>query len=150
MAFTDDNGGFAFSCDDAKMCINSSTWNTRLSQIGRVAGPILILTRALPDVDYIAQIVGKRPRDICIVANTCAEAEGRALKTRFPAIRVALHRSNNARVVLIAPDTIWVSSADFGKSNDIEAAVGMHSISVYTKTVSSLFMTAWSQATEII
>ena len=44
MAFIDDNGGFAFACTDAKMSIGSSTWATRLSQLGSATGEILILT----------------------------------------------------------------------------------------------------------
>lgn len=149
MAFSDDNGGFAFSCDDAKMSICASTWNTRLSQIARVAGPILIMTGSLPDPEYISQILGKRPQDILIIANTSAVAEARVLKSRFPAIRIALHPNNNAKVVLVAPDTVWVSSSDFGKTTKIEAAVGMHSVFVYNKTLSSLFNRVWMEGTEI-
>lgn len=44
MAFSDDNGGFAFACSDAKMSIGASTWATRLSQLGSATGEILILT----------------------------------------------------------------------------------------------------------
>jgi hypothetical protein len=149
MPFSDDNGGFAFSCDDAKMSICASTWNTRLSQIARVAGPISIMTGALPDPEYISQIVGKRPRDMFIIANTNAQAEARSLKLRFPSLRIALHRNNNAKVVLVSPDTVWVSSSDFGKTTQIEAAVGLHSSVVYQKTLKSLFNRVWAEATEI-
>lgn len=149
MAFSDDNGGFAFSCDDAKMSICASTWNTRLSQIARVAGPILIMTGSLPEPEYISQILGKRPRDIFIIANTSAVAEARLLKSRFPAIRIALHPNNNAKVVLVAPDTVWVSSSDFGKTTKIEAAVGMHSVFVFNQTLSALFNRVWMEGTEI-
>ncbi|WP_223527837.1 hypothetical protein [Pseudomonas sp. GL-R-19] len=47
MAFSDDSGGFAFSCTDAKISIGASTWATRLSQINKATGEILILTRGL-------------------------------------------------------------------------------------------------------
>jgi hypothetical protein len=55
MAFVDDSGGFAFFCEDAKMSISVSTWNTRLSQIARVIGPVLIMTGSLRDPEYISQ-----------------------------------------------------------------------------------------------
>lgn len=149
MAFSDDAGGFAFSCHDAKMSIGTSTWNTRLSQLSRVSGPMLVMTGLLPDITYISQIIGKRPRDIFIIASTEAEAEARLLKQQFPEIRVALHKSNNAKVVLVAPDTVWVSSSDFGKSAKTESAVGMHSEELYNRTLSSLFNPVWAQSTEI-
>jgi len=150
MAFSDDNGGFAFSCDDAKMSICASTWNTRLSQIARVAGPIFIMTGLLPDTEYISQIIGKRPRDIFIIANSAAHREAALLKVKFPSIRIVLNSNNNAKVVLVAPDTIWVSSSDFGKTKQIESAVGLHSNNVYEKTLQLLFNRVWAESQEVI
>ena len=149
MAFTDDGGGFAFSCDDAKMSICSSTWNTRLSQIARVTGPIFVMTGLLPDVDFISQIIGKRPSDIFIIANTDAKTEAEHLKKRFPAIRIVLHPNNNAKVVLVAPATVWVSSSDFGKTKKIESAVGMPSEILYSRTVESFFKRLWGESVEV-
>jgi len=149
MIFSDDSSGFAFSCDDAKMSICTSTWNRRLSQIARVIGPILIMTGSLPDPEYVSRILGKRPRDIFIIANADAQKEAMILKRRFPDVRIALHRNNNAKVVLVAPDTVWVSSADFGKTTRIESAVGLHSSVVFKKTQGSFFNRVWAQATEI-
>jgi len=149
MAFSDDSGGFAFSCEDAKMSICASTWNTRLSQLGRIAGRVCIMTGALPDLEYISQIVGKRPRDMFIIANTRALLEAKQLKSRFPLLRIALHPETNAKVVLVAPETVWVSSSDFGKTDQIESAVGLHSIAVYNRTLESLFNTVWAKATEL-
>jgi len=149
MVFSDDSRGFAFSCEDAKMFISASTWNTRLSQIARVVGPILIMTGSLPDPEYISRTLGKRPRDIFIIANAAAQREARMLKLRFPEVRIALHPNNNARVVLVAPDTVWVSSADFGKTTRIESAIGLHSGIVFKKTRESLFNRVWAEAIEI-
>ncbi|MET3441453.1 hypothetical protein ABIC94_002211 [Variovorax paradoxus] len=149
MIFRDDSGGFAFSCEDAKISVCTSTWNKRLSQISRVVGPVLIMTGSLPDPEYISRTLGKRPRDIFIIANADAQKEARLLKQRFPEVRVALHRNNNAKVVLVAPDTVWVSSADFGKTTRIESTVGLHSSAVFNKTRESLFSKVWAEATEI-
>lgn len=150
MAFSDDGGGFSFSCDDAKMSICASTWSTRLSQIARVTGPIFVMTGLLPDTEYISQIIGKRPRDIFIVANIAAHREASLLKTQFPSIRIVLHSNNNAKVVLVAPDTVWVSSSDFGRTNQIESAIGLHSNNVYEKTLHSLFNRVWAESQEVI
>jgi hypothetical protein len=149
MAFSDDNGGFAFACDDAKMSISASTWNTRLSQIGRVTGQIFVMTRLLPDTAYISQIISKRPNNIFIIANSAAQASAQTLKRSFSEIRIVLHPKNNAKVVLVAPDTVWVSSSDFGKSDQIESAVGMHSEALYKRTLDALFNKVWTESQEI-
>lgn len=149
MAFSNDNGGFEFACDDAKFLIGASTWNTRLSQIARIPGPIHIMTGLLPDPDYISQILGKRPHGIFIIAHTDAESDARLLKLRFPAIRIALHGNNNAKIVIISPETTWVSSSDFGKTRKIESAVGIHSVAVYERTLRTHFNMVWAAATEI-
>jgi len=148
MAFANDSRGFAFSCDDAKMSICVSTWNTRLAQIARVIGPILIMTGSLPEPEYISQTLGKRPRGIFIIANTDARKEASVIKTRIPDVRIALH-DNNAKVVLVSPDTVWVSSADFGKTTRIESAVGLHSSAVFKKIQESLFHKLWAEAIKI-
>lgn len=150
MAFTDDGGGFAFTCDDAKMSICASTWNTRLSQLGKISGPVFIMTGLLPDPEYISQIIGKRPHDIFIIANSDAYREAQWLKSKYPSVRIVLHSNNNAKVVLVSPDTVWVSSSDFGKTKKIESAIGLHSSTVYQKTLETLFNRVWKESKEIL
>jgi hypothetical protein len=149
MAFSDDSGGFAFSCMDAKMSIGASTWATRLSQISKATGEILILTRALPDTEYIMKILDKRPRDIWIVAHTDSTAEAKALKAARPWLRIAVHRDIGAKAVLVAPDTVWFSSSDFGKAGKLESGVGFHSTELYIRTRSQLFHRAWEESHEL-
>jgi hypothetical protein len=149
MVFSDDSSGFAFSCEDAKMSISANSWSRRLSHIARIIGPILIMTGSLPEPDYISQILGKRPRDIFIIANADAHREASMLKRRFPDVRIALHRNTNAKAVLVAPDTVWVSSTDFGKTTQIESAVGLHSRLVFERTRESFFNKLWAEASEV-
>lgn len=149
MVFLDDSSGFAFSCGDAKISIGTGSWGARLSQIARVTGAIYIVTGKLLDPDYVSQILGKRPHNISIIANASARKEANAIKRSFPGVRVALHDECNAKVVLVEPDTVWVSSADFGKSTMIESTVGLHSISVFNRAVESFFRKRWAKALEI-
>lgn len=152
MAFSDDRGGFSFECADAKMSLGSSTWNTRLSQIGRMSGHMYVMTRRLPGIDYLSKIINKRPREISIIANCEAREAAEILKDRFPDIRVALHAKNNAKVVLIAPGTVWVSGADFGEgegSGWVDAAIGMHSEDLFKRTHEDLFLRLWDESREI-
>ncbi|MCF5736521.1 hypothetical protein [Pseudomonas syringae] len=150
MVFSNDNGGFDFACLDAKMSIGASTWGTRLSQLRRATGEILILTRDLADIGYITNILDKRPYNIWIVAHTdCIEA-AQALKAARPWLRIAVHRDIGAKAVLVAPDTVWISSSDFGKTGKFESAVGFHSPSLYSQTRSHLFDKAWREAQELM
>lgn len=149
MAFRDDNGGFSFSCDDAKFSVCASTWNTRLSQLGKMQGSLYIMTHHLPNVDYISEIISKRPHNIFIIANEDARENAIKIKAKFPSVRIALHKKMNAKVVLIAPETVWISSSDFGESKMVESALGFHSVQVCNKAIEDLFNTEWSRANEL-
>lgn len=151
MAFEDDGGGFAFSCDDAKFSICASTWGTRLSQISKSPQKVLIMTNSIDDVLYIADILRKSLGEVRVLANSLAKKEAELLKKELPTIRIALHPTNNAKIVLVSPNTVWISSADFGRSKIkmIESAVGIHSHEVFNKALNVFFEKAWAEATEL-
>ena len=147
--FKDDRGGFAFSCDDAKFCLEASNWGTKLSQIGKMNGAIYIMTKLLPNIQYIEQILSKRPINIFILAHNEAEFNAKVIKQKFPEIRVALHSKINAKIVFIEPHHVWISSADFGESKLLDSAVGIHSVEVYERGLKEFFGKEWKNATEI-
>ncbi|WP_184642354.1 hypothetical protein [Variovorax guangxiensis] len=149
MVFLDDSSGFAFSCGDAKISMGTGSWGARLSQIARVTGSIYIVTGRLLDPDYVSRILGKRPHKISIIANASARKEASVIKRSFPDVRLALHGGCNAKVVLVEPDTVWVSSADFGRPAMVESTVGLHSSRVFNRAVESFFRKLWSQSLEI-
>lgn len=145
-AFKSDGGGPAFACPDAKLSIGASTWATRLSQLGKVAGPVCIVTGQLRDLDYIARIFDKRPNNIWVVAHETAYREAAALKRRFTEIQIALHAKVNAKLVTAAPHTVWICSADFGESDLVEAGIGLHSVLAYRHAVDNVFSRLWNEA----
>jgi hypothetical protein len=149
MTFKDDGGGFAFSCSDAKFSICASTWNTRLSQLGKLVGPVRIMTGLLPDTEYIAQILSKRPSEVFIIANSNARDNADILKKKFPNIRIALHPNINAKVVFVSPETVWLSSSDFGKTKQVESAIGLHSVEVHDRAIRDLFTKEWEKSIEL-
>lgn len=61
-----------------------------------------------------------------------------------------MHRDIGAKSVLAAPDTVCISSSDFGKTGKLESAVGFHSPSLYSQTRSQLFDRAWREAQEVM
>ena len=149
MVFKDDNGGFAFSCDDAKMCINASTWSTRLSQIAKMDGGIRIATRNIVDLDYVCGILGKRPHDIYLICHLESQDVAAQLKERLPNIRVAINDKCNVKMALIAPQTVWISSSDFGKSKLDNSTVGLHSVGAHDRIVGEVFDKMWNSSVEI-
>lgn len=54
MAFKTDCGGIALTID-AKLSNKATTWNTRLSQIGRHDHEVILVTFSLCDFDYISK-----------------------------------------------------------------------------------------------
>lgn len=149
MAFTDDDGGFAFSCDDAKFSVCASTWNTRLSQLGKIQGSLCIMTHYLPNPEYIARIIAKRPYNIFIIASQDARENAQKIKSKFPQVRIALNPKLNAKVVLVAPETVWVASSDFGETKMIESAIGLHSVTVHNKVLEGFFNVEWAKSLEL-
>jgi hypothetical protein len=147
MVFKDDGGGFAFACSDAKFSMRASTWSTKLSQISRNDGAIHIITNKLPDVPYMSGIFNKRPKNIYILANQNAQDEARELRALYPDIQIALHSKINAKVLFVErPKTVWVSSADFGKSNLTEVAIGLHSDELYDRGIKKFFNVQWEKS----
>ncbi|EUB86978.1 hypothetical protein [Pseudomonas sp. GM30] len=150
MSFTTDNGGFKFKCEDAKMSYNASTWSTRLSQLAKTKGRVSILTSELPDPVYVLEVLSKRPRDIYIVTHIKARAAAEHIKAALPEVRIALHHDLGAKALMVAPETVWIMSSDFGeKKHRIDSGVGFHSPEIYEQTVSELFERAWREALEI-
>lgn len=149
MAFSDDSGGFAFACDDAKFSVCASTWNTRLSQLGKIQGSLCIMTHHLPNPEYISRIISKRPQNIFIIANEDSRENALLIKKQFPSVRIALHPKNNAKVVLVAPETVWVASSDFGETKLVESAIGLHSVEVHNRALENLFNAEWAKSVEL-
>ncbi len=127
MAFKTDGGGLAFKCNDAKLCVGASTWATRLSQLGRMKGVVRIITYSLPEMDYVSEQLGRRPYDIFLLAHTKFLSRAKQIRQQFPLIRVVVHPEVHSKVLLIAPRTILISSANFGSSGWHETTIGFQS-----------------------
>lgn len=120
--------GHAIDIKDAKIFFgDNSTWGVKLSQLAKVKGNVYISTFSLPDLPYAQKILKKRPCDIYIIAHSMFHAKALAIKDAFPDIRIALRDNIHAKMVLAEPKTVWLSSANFGKSGWIEHGIGMHS-----------------------
>ena len=130
MAFSTDNGGVALYAD-IKLIEGASTWNTRLSQIGRARGNILICTeellddkpdfnRSCGDLRYLRRILDKRDAidpglaSVMIITNIPSEAEAIELKILYPNLTVYLTDFIEGTTVLMKPETVWYAPGGFG------------------------------------
>ena len=150
MSFKTDNGGEAIRINDAKLFFgDNSTWAVRLSQLAKVKSNVYISTFSLPDLPYAQKILEKRPRDIFIIAHSMFYAKALAMKDAFPDIRIALRDNIHAKMVLTEPETVWLSSANFGRSGWIEHGIGMHSPEAFD-FYKNAFDNTFSSSEEII
>ena len=69
---------------------------------------------------------------------------------RVSGLRIALSRSSNAKVVLVAPETVWQSSKGFGQSDcATEAGADFHSSELFGRVKETLFEPTWNAAGEL-
>ena len=64
-------------------------------------------------------------------------------------MRIALHPKLNAKVVLVAPETVWVASSDFGETKMVESAIGLHSVVIHNRALEGLFNVEWAKSVEL-
>lgn len=147
--FKTDNGGIAFKCSDIKLQGCVSTWATKLSQLGRQTGIVRILTYSLPNIDYVKTQFKRRPHGIYIICHSKFRDRALEIKRAFPEIRIALNPELHSKVLLIEPETVYVSSANFGSSKWHETSVGFHSKAAHDWFVDNDFFCLWHDSKEV-
>lgn len=140
MSFKTDSGGLMFH--SGKISINhGSTWNTKLSQIGRNNKKIIIVTYSLPHYStYTTKILDKRidGENITIIAHEKFRDRATWLRDRYPKLEIILVNRVHAKLVLIEPETVWLSTENFGRSTWLEASIGIHDKSAYDYVMKEL------------
>lgn len=149
MSFQTDSGGVAFKCDDIKLCAPASTWATKLSQFHRQRGIVRIITYSLPDMDYVRAQFQKRSYGIFLIAHSRFFSRAQEVKRAFPTIRIAVHSEVHSKVLLVAPHTIYISSANFGSSGWHETSIGLHSQIAHDWYVQHMFDPLWTISQEV-
>ena len=139
MKFTTDNGGYATSCSDIKIFYSGSTWATKLSQLAKSTGKLIIMTHGFKsrsndfftesiedENSYIRNIFNKRPSEIYIICNSDDIREARIIKQLYPNIVIKHHPKINANIALFEPRTVFFSSSPFGYSDYDDLGIGFH------------------------
>lgn len=125
-----DAGGLATRAEIKVSCGYASTWGTKLSQIARSKGEVILCTYSLPKLEYLYKILDKRS-DITIICHSSFTNKAIVLKRKYPALKVVLKDDVHAKIALIGPNTTILSSANFGSSGWFEHGAIIKSEDVY-------------------
>lgn len=131
--FETDCGGVALNAD-IKISGSATTWNTRLSQIGGNDKEIIIVTYTLNDYEYISKILSKRYKGIgiTILCNSKFLMNAYHIKNCFPEVKMFANPNIHAKMVLVEPNTVWISSENLGHvKSSYDATVGIHNVDAY-------------------
>ena len=149
MSFKTDHGGLAVKAD-IKVATQTSTWNTRLSQLLHGKAEITICTFSLPRSSvFLKKLFDKRSKNVTIIANSKFEAEAKSLKLSYPNLRIILSPKVHAKLALAAPDKVWLSSENLVHSRSFENTVGIHNRAVYDFYIAELTKSGLLQQEEL-
>ena len=129
MNFNSNGGGIAVRAD-IRVVAGGSTWNTRLAQLLRGNRKIVICTFSLSP-DYVGRLLRKRSRDVVLVVNSKFAGKAMEVKREFPNVRIFLAANTHAKMALVEPDMVWLSSENLVRSRNFENTVGICSRDVY-------------------
>lgn len=117
---------------DIKLSSLKSSWESRLREISLSEGEIIICTYSFSDLSKIAHIIGKRQKDVTLIANTKFFNSAYVLKKKCPLVKLYLSPHSHAKMVLLKPKTVWVSTENFGRAqNSFDATVEVNSEEAY-------------------
>jgi hypothetical protein len=145
MSWRSYDGSLSLTAHEIRLFPGTSTWSTRLSSLGNRHGMVYVCTFSLPSLDYCEAQLGHRPHDILLLCHAKFIKKAKHLQERFADIEIRVHPAVHAKLLCIAPDTVFVSSANFGDSGGEEATISVRSqdaIAFYERRFTEL----WAEA----
>jgi PLD-like domain len=106
---------------------------------------VYIVTYSLPDLSYCETQLGRRPHDILLICHAKFTHKAMTLQERFPDIHVRVHLEVHGKLLLIAPDTVYLGSTNFGDSGWEEFTVGIRSVEA-VQFYEQSFGVLWAQS----
>ncbi len=98
-----------------------------LSSLLRQPGDVVICTYSLPAVNAIYPAgLNIRTEGVTIIAHTNYLEQAKALKQRYPALRIYLNNRAHAKMIL-THDRLWVGSANLTKCHSMEGTLAIAS-----------------------
>jgi len=122
----------------------------KLSQLAKQTGTVRIVTYSLPDLPYARQQLGRRPRDIFLLCHSQFRDQACQIKKALPQVHIATNDQCHSKVCLIAPNTIYIGSANFGKSDWHETLIGVRSQQAHEWYVQNSFEPLWETSQRVV
>lgn len=147
----DDSHGKTFKTSHAKLYYSRHTWAMKLSQLAKQTGTVRIITYSLPRTDYIINLLSKRPggSNIFLICHDKFRVQAKAIKFSLPRLRIATNLKVHSKIVLTEPETISVTSANFGESGWHETTVTFKAKDAHDAYVLNSFDVLWASSAEI-
>lgn len=124
-------------------------WSQRLTLLNKHKGAARIVTYSMPDLDFISEHCGRRTGELWVICHSSFKRRAIALKSAFRHIHVAVKDHIYAKVLLVAPETVYVTNAHFGGGGRHGVAVDMRAAAAYDAFVAESFNGLWAASTEI-
>ena len=142
--------GFVFKSSELKLYRDGGhTWAMKLSQLPKQKGIVRIITYSLPDLKYAVEQLGRRPHSIYIICHSEFIKRATEIKNSLLDLRIAVNDRVHSKVCLIEPKTIYIGSANFGKSGWHETIIGIRSKEAHDWYVENSFIPLWKASREL-
>lgn len=125
-----DAHGICFPCNEVKLYASGKhTWAMKLpaTTLKNGVGKIRIATYSLPDIEYCYDRFRQSPQRFTLICHRQFWDRAEGIKNALPEIAIYTHPEIHSKICLREPETIYLGSANFGKSNWIESNIGIRS-----------------------
>jgi hypothetical protein len=148
VTWNNDGHGLVGSSHEIKGYLPSHSWAMKLSQLAKQPDVLVRIATYSVNADYAADILQRRPHHVRFACNPHYRWEAIKLARRLPDIEVRIIDDLHAKLVLIAPATVYLGSANFVKATNQDVSIGVrgaHWHNHYAKW----FDIVWSSGHEI-
>jgi len=125
MTWNNDIHGLLGSSREIKGYLPSHSWAMKLSQLDKQPNAQVRIATYSVNVDYAVGILCRRPRLIRFACNSEFWSQAQQLARRLPNIEVRTVDDLHAKLVLIAPATVYLGSANFVKAMLADVSFGV-------------------------
>jgi len=129
MTWNNDGHGLVGSSREIKGYLPSHSWAMKLSQLHKQPDALVRIATYSVNADYAADILRRRPYRIHFACNTHSWREAQELARQLPSIDVRVVDDLHAKLVRIAPATVYIGSANFVKATLQDVSIGVRGTS---------------------
>lgn len=123
---------------------NHDTWPAILARLARQKGTIRIVTYSLADMEQIRKQLGHRSKDIWLICHNHFKGRATEIKGAFPDMKIAVRDNIYAKVLLVAPKTVHMTSVGAA-----ETTMVLRTREAHNEFVEGAFNSLWENATEV-